>query len=198
MLMGKCLELLGREKSHFFQMTSDEFFSQATSVFSESKIDVALVDGLHLYEQALADVENCLRYLAPAGVVVMHDCNPVTPAQAVRARSFEEAVAVNRHETTWNGWWSGDVWKAVVRLRTRRDIEVLVLDCDMGLGIVAQGTPHDVLPFSPDEIAQMSYVDLERNRSRLLNLRPEGHFVEFLRRHSRAHALSVYGGYSSL
>lgn len=183
---GKWNQLLGREDPCFFEMTSDDFFCRMPDLFSEHKIDVALVDGEHTYEQAYRDVENCLRFLAPAGVILMHDCRPATAAQAVRAKSLQEAACINQADLDWEGWWCGDVWKAVVRLRTRRDLKVFVLDCDMGLGIVTPGKPDSVLSFSPDEIARMSYSNLEKDCTALLNLKPEGYFYEFLKIHPRA------------
>ena len=36
------------------------------------------------HEQALRDVEHCLRHLAPGGLIVMHDCLPATAAEAAR------------------------------------------------------------------------------------------------------------------
>lgn len=185
-LAGKWNKLLGREKPLFFEMTSDEFFGRKPDLFSEHKIDIALVDGEHTYEQAYKDVENCLRFLAPAGVILMHDCRPGTSAQAVPAKSLQEAAYINKADRTWEGFWCGDVWKAVVRLRTHRDLEVFVLDCDMGLGVVTQGKPDSVLSFSPEEIADMSYTDLKKDRTVLLNLKPEGYFYEFIEKHHRA------------
>ena len=73
-----------------------------------------------------------------------------------------------------------------MRLRTRRDLKVFVLDCDMGLGIVTQGKPDSILSFSHEEIARMNYSDLKRDCAALLNLKPEGYFNEFLEKHHRA------------
>lgn len=183
---GTWRRLCGLETTRFFEMTSDEFFRRAPGLFARHTIDVALVDGEHTYEQAYRDVENCLRFLAPGGVIVMHDCRPMTAAQAVHAKSLQEAQRLNRADSDWNGWWCGDVWKAVLRLRTRRDLEVFVLDGDMGLGIVTRGTPDSVLSFSPEEIERLSYADLEKDCTALLNLKPGGYLYDFLKKHPRA------------
>ncbi len=62
-----------------FQVTSDEFFEK---VQRERKLiyDIVLIDGLHLEEQVLRDVENSLEWLAADGTIVLHDCNPLTEA----------------------------------------------------------------------------------------------------------------------
>ena len=107
-----------------------------------------------------------LQCLAPGGLIVMHDCNPRTLGAA--APSLEEAEA-NPDDA---GWWNGDVWKAVVRLRTLADIRVRVLDADEGLGLVTPGTPDSVLQLSDAEINRLSFADLEQDRAELLNLVP--------------------------
>ena len=44
------------------------------------------------------------------------------------------------------GVWSGDVWKAIVYLRsTRPDLRVAVLKCDLGVGIVRKGSPESTI-----------------------------------------------------
>ena len=47
------------------------------------------------------------------GVVVVHDCNPQSAAAA--APSLEEAARTDG----FIGEWNGDVYRAIVRLRTR-------------------------------------------------------------------------------
>ena len=50
-------------RAAFFPMTSDEFFTRHVDMLGGGSIDVAFVDGLHTYEQSLADVEHCLKCL---------------------------------------------------------------------------------------------------------------------------------------
>lgn len=169
------------EEARFFEMTSDDFFHRIPHIFSQNKIDVALIDGLHTYNQALKDAEHCLSFMDPNGVIVMHDCNPVTEAMAVPAPSFE--AAVQKKVPGWDGLWCGDVWKAIVYLRsTASDLEVFVLDCDMGIGVIRRGRPEQPLRSTAKEIEAMSYEDLRKNRKELLNLKPEEFFYDFLRR----------------
>ena len=162
---------------HFFEKTSDAFFESPPPEILEHGIDVALVDGLHTYEQALRDVENCLRYLSPGGVIVMHDCLPASPAEA--APSMEVAKSMPGFKNAW----TGDVYKAVAHLRTTRDdLFVAVIDSDHGIGIVCRGTPESMLSIPVEKVAAISYSDLKASTGKLLNLKSAEWFPNWLSR----------------
>jgi glycosyltransferase involved in cell wall biosynthesis len=176
--------LLARRGSLWFEKTSDAFFRDHAELLAESPIDVALVDGLHTYEQALRDVLHCLEHLSPGGVVLMHDCNPTSAVMAQPAPSAEAARALGL--PGWDGRWCGDVWKAVVHLRSLRpDLRVFVLDCDYGVGVVTRGQPESRLAYSAEDIAALGYADLEARRAELLNLKPPDHLEAFLANSAR-------------
>jgi hypothetical protein len=47
----------------------------------------------------------------------------------------------------------GDVWKTIVHLRShRRDLDVAVLDCDFGVGIVRKNVPESRLQYTRAQI----------------------------------------------
>lgn len=167
-------------KSEFYYETSDYFFeNHAPSLFLESSIDVAFIDGLHTYHQSYNDVVNALDFISSGGFILMHDCNPPTEAVAYPAHSLEEAAGLNI--PGWTGQWCGDVWKSIVRLRsTRDDLRVFVLDCDFGIGVIYRGKPEEKLDISVPEIENMTYKDLQENRIQLLNLKPQNYLYEFL------------------
>lgn len=148
--------------NQYFEKTSDAFFEQdASRVFSRQKLHIALVDGMHEYQFVRRDVDNSLRYLDEKGVIILHDCNPQT------------AEAAGRFADWKTGEWNGDVWKTVVYLRSQRpDLNVFVLDCDQGLGIVTRGKPESTLSFTLDQIASLTYEALAQNRASWLNLKP--------------------------
>jgi hypothetical protein len=171
--------------THYFETTSDAFFESQTALLEQRGIDVALIDGLHSYEQVVRDVEHTLRHLNDGGVIVLHDCNPATRLIGYPATSYEDFRAQNRWQSLlWLNLppWSGDVWKAIVHLRsTRDDLRVAVLKCDFGVGIVRKGAPESQLSYSAEQVAALSYADLAADRTRLLNLKPPTYFDEFLR-----------------
>ncbi len=177
----KRLLTLGLSKvtgARYFKVTSDDYFKR--DPVGKTRIDTAFVDGSHTYDQTLRDVLNCLERLAPNGVIVVHDCNPQSATTAMPAASYNE---VKRNAAPdWDGNWCGDVWKSVVYLRsTRPDLDIFVLDCDFGVGIITRGNSAGALSFTRAEVDQLSYADLEAQRQVLLNLKPAVYLHEFLR-----------------
>ena len=153
----------------YFKITSDEYFKKHQS---NKKLDVVFVDGLHTYEQSLKDVLNSLEHLNENGIIVMHDCLPPNE---------DAALPVDSYEASGAGVWTGDVWKTVCHLRSMRDdLNVFVLDCDFGLGIVTKGKPESMLNYSKDEINNLSYQDLIKNRKEILNLKEPAYIDTFL------------------
>lgn len=164
--------------THYFETTSDAFFENESAFLDQRRIDVALIDGLHTYQQVVRDVENTLGYLRDDGVIVLHDCNPVFEHIGRPAENYADFRA---HARWWEWLWSGDVWKAIVHLRsTRDDLRVAVLNCDFGVGLVRKGAPDSQLSYSAAEIEALDYTDLVADRERLLNLRPSAYLDVFL------------------
>jgi hypothetical protein len=167
--------------NHYFEQTSNDFFANNHSLLKRKNPKVVLVDGLHTYEQALEDVFNSLKFLEEGGVIVMHDCNPLTEAAGYRGESPKQVKSL--HLPGWNDVWNGDVWKAVVHLRSLNpELEVFVLDCDHGIGIVRKAPTTSRLNFDQAQIKNLSYADLNANRSQFLNLKPVEYFEEFVAR----------------
>ena len=108
----------GRE-THYFETTSDDFLANETAFLEQHPIDVALIDGLHTYEQVVRDVEYTVRYLRDDGVIFLHDCNPPFALAGRRAESWDDFMA-QQSGPLKIGIWNGDVWKAIVHLRSTR------------------------------------------------------------------------------
>lgn len=137
--------------------TSDQFFAELGEA---DRFEVVFVDGLHTFEQSLRDVEAALEHLVPAGVVLVHDCNPTSA----------DLAAPTPRPGAGDGW-CGDVWKTIVHLRaTRRDLQVHVLDTDFGIGVIRRG-PSSAPDVTPGPAGVLTYEDLHARRSELLGLR---------------------------
>jgi len=131
-------------------MTSDGFFDLIRG--HDIKYDIIFIDGLHHADQVDKDINNSLKHLMPNGYIILHDCNPF---------SFE-GQKIPRETVVWNG----DVWKSVVSLRlTRSDLEIRVVDTDMGVGIVKWGY-MDV--YTNDDAMKWEYFDTHRKE--IINL----------------------------
>ena len=137
-----------------FRMTSDSFFDNiqpGRNFF----YDVVLIDGLHLDEQVIRDVENSLKWLAPGGTIVLHDCNPLT--QAAQIEQYRD-----------NTLWNGTVWKAWAKLRaSRTDLFMLTVDADHGVGVIQRGK-QKVFGIGSNQVLDFDFLD--RNHSELLHL----------------------------
>ena len=175
--LRKCLANPLNLFNAYHRVTSDEYFVRCAP--PEGGFDLVFVDGLHTYEQSLRDALNALEALNPGGVVALHDCNPPHAAAAFPARSFEDAAA--RRPPGWTGEWCGDVWKAVVHLRaTHPDMDVAVLDCDYGVGLVRRGRGEPMQAVDITALAGWDYARLAEARAALLNLRPPSYFDVWL------------------
>jgi hypothetical protein len=170
--------------THYFETTSEGFFASQTALLEQRGIDVALIDGLHSYQQVVRDIEHTVRYLRNDGVIVLHDCNPANASIGYPARSYDDFRAKNRMRSALLLGlppWSGDVWKAIVHLRSaRHDLRIAVLNCDRGVGVVRKGRPDSQLSYSAEQIESLNYGDLAADRDRLLNLKPPAYVEEFL------------------
>lgn len=165
-------------RNQYYKMASNEFFADHSGYLPKEGLDIVFIDGLHTYAQALRDTEQSLSYLKADGVIVLHDCNPPHRAAATPANSVEEARALQ--VSGWNNQWCGDVWKVVLHLRSQRaDLTVSVVDCDMGLGVVRRGTNPRLLSISADELKDLDYSDLERNRVEWLDLHSMSCLTDF-------------------
>jgi hypothetical protein len=112
--------------SEIYRLTSDDFFEQVDvgAALGGQPLDLAFIDGLHLFEYALRDFMNLERYATQDTTILIHDCLPVDEECASRDRKV--------------GRWSGDVWKVIACLRMwRPDLDVSVVDIGpCGLAIV--------------------------------------------------------------
>ncbi len=99
------------------------------------------------------------------GALVMHDCRPRTASAALP----DQAEA--RRRPDFSGAWSGDVYKALIRLRVELDDHrVLVLDDDQGIGLIFRGEPDDRLDLSTADISALTFEQFDADKTRLLNL----------------------------
>lgn len=174
------------EDGKLYQMTSDKFFSVFAPTDLKDGLDVVFIDGLHTYKQSLIDVKNSLKFMNPSGVIIMHDCNPLSAATAYPVEeSIEEVLSLAKkwEIAGWNNCWNGDVWKALVHLRAEYDdLDIFTLDLDWGLGIITSGIAERHALIDVDKISKLDYSFLEMNRKDILNLKHPKYLKNFCRR----------------
>ncbi len=145
--------------SHIYEETSDEFFTLDAAEILTKPIDLAFIDGMHLWEYALRDFMNIEKYSTPDTVVVFDDVLP-----------YNQEIAAREQPP---GDWTGDVWKLwYILTEYRPDLDVtLVNTAPTGLMVVQNLEPgNDALqaawtmiktiwgdePWVPEEIINRS------------------------------------------
>jgi len=117
--------------AQLYPLTSDDFFSQRSvrREMGSDIFDLAFIDGLHIFEQALRDFINLEPYAGKDSVVLIHDCLPIAPIVAERDRC--------------TGFWTGDVWRIIPCLKTfRPDLKIMTIPAKpSGLAVVTNLDP---------------------------------------------------------
>lgn len=125
--------------------TSDAFFARDPAdlgqIIHPTGIELAFIDGMHLYEYALRDFINVERWANLHGVTVFDDVLPRNQHEAAREQC--------------PGDWTGDVWRVEPILRALRpDLHVELVDTQpTGLLVVYGLNPgNSVLTDAYDDI----------------------------------------------
>ena len=163
--------------------TSDDFFMHIHA--SSIKFDVIFFSEPHEYEQAYRDIINALDHLSPDGVIIVRNCNPTN-----------ERIDINKERSITKGSYIGDVYKAIVRLRTFHDnVSVFTLDCDYGLAIITHGTSDLLLKYHLKEIEAMNVHYFNSNYKKLLNFKPIRYMSTFITMRKNKEKLNSYNFY---
>ena len=106
--------------------TSDDFFRD-----NDTNFDIVFIDGLHTYEQVKKDILNSVNCLEKNGLILVHDCMPDSMGKQ----------AVPRYKMQWNG----NVWKAIVDLRQKDNLDIYTCEIDQGIGIITKNKNSSIL-----------------------------------------------------
>lgn len=153
-----------RPGARVFKMTSDEFFSRhnLTEELGGRAVDLAFIDGMHLFEFALRDFVNLEKFCGPDSTILVHDCYPVDRVTAARDRTTSV--------------WSGDVWKLIACLKKYRpDLHIATVDvAPTGLAIIRGLDSSSTILSSRleklcEEFVPLDYGVVEINKASQLN-----------------------------
>jgi hypothetical protein len=132
------------------RMTSDQFFLQ-----NDKKFDLIYIDGLHTYEQAIKDINNSIKFLNQKGLIVIHDCLP---------KKIWNQIVPRMH-----GHWNGDVWKAIVEVRTWKNFETFTIIADHGLAVIQQKPNSNVLKYNKKNFGKLTFKEYFTNHKNFMN-----------------------------
>jgi len=150
-----------------FAETSDSFFAthDVRAELGGLAVDLALIDGMHLFEYALRDFINVERLCGPESTILIHDCFP-----------YSRRTAQREHVTAF---WTGDVWRLVVLLKKYRpDLAIhTIATPPTGLCMVRRLDPascflQENLERICAEFLALDYGFLQKDRAAELNLFP--------------------------
>ena len=144
---------------------SDEFFEKNSDFF-----DLIFIDGLHEYSQVKKDIINSLKVLNPKGIILVHDCMPLT--------FLDQAIPRGQRK------WNGDVWKSIVELRTKDEIFTCVGCFDQGIGMILNKKNDYKLVLSSkfkSNFKNLRYQDYFNNYEDYLNLVSSEKFFNILK-----------------
>ena len=114
-----------------FPLASDDYFARRDlrTDLEADGAELAFIDGLHEFTQALRDFINLERFAQSNTVVLIHDCIPIDARTAIADRR--------------TSFWTGDVWKLIAALlKWRPDLDVQsVATPPSGLGVVCRLDP---------------------------------------------------------
>ena len=132
--------------------TSDEFFLNNNKNF-----DVIFLDGLHTYEQTKKDIINSLKILNLNGVIFINNC--------LQRRISHKAIL------RYRGSWNGDVWKTIVELRTKKDLDVFVTQIDFEIGVIRKKNNTETLDLKLSNYKKLKFKDYYYNFNRFMRVK---------------------------
>ncbi|HYH62923.1 MAG TPA: class I SAM-dependent methyltransferase [Solirubrobacterales bacterium] len=142
-----------------YALTSDAFFAdEDVDEVMGGPVELAFIDGLHLFEQVVEDFRNVEAHSAAGSIALFHDTLPL------------DAVTAGRERVT--DFYSGDVWKAVMAIRRLRpDLDMVTVPAaPTGLTLVRGLDPGDrLIAERTDEIVgeymELPFSYFEANRA---------------------------------
>jgi len=133
--------------------TSDNFFKN-----NDNKFDLIFIDGLHYYQQVIKDINNSLEILNNDGFILVHDCLPKSLAQQAVPR--------------YRGYWNGDVWKSIVELRTKPNLDIFTSQIDFGIAVIRKKPNSAILKLKKNIVYKdLKFKDYFYNYKNFMNIK---------------------------
>ena len=153
---------------------SDDFFKKLENseldLPKDYKWDIIFIDGLHLADQSFRDFQNSLNHLSENGFIVFHDANP--PSIYYAREDYHD------HSTIATGLWNGTVWKAIQKIRTDYDLDLVTVDTDWGVAVIKNKPNFSILSKNTNPFYE--YNTFDKHRKQILNLISVDEFKQWL------------------
>ena len=133
------------------KLKSDDFFK-----INKKKYDCIFIDGLHTYEQVIKDINNSLYCINQNGIIFVHDCLP--------NNVYEQNVPRGTYV------WNGDVWKAIVEMRTKKDLQTYTINADYGIGVILKKNNQNILDINETNFKELKFKDFFYKHKTLMNI----------------------------
>ncbi|HEV8097177.1 MAG TPA: class I SAM-dependent methyltransferase [Burkholderiales bacterium] len=146
---------------------SDDFFASrdVRGLLGGLPVEMAFIDGMHLFEFALRDFMNLERYCTPGSTILFDDSLPFDRRSADRNRTTD--------------FWTGDVWRVIPALKKYRpDLRIHTIAASpTGLCLVRGLDPASrVIAENYDAIVKefraLDYSTPESDKTKFLNVFP--------------------------
>jgi hypothetical protein len=123
-LMYRCPESYHDGMAIDYRITDLDITECLTRMRDDARrVDIALLDSFHEYEQSLRDLTEGFGLISEGGTLVVHDCMP--PRVEIAQPKFMP------------GEWSGATYEAFIDfVSNRSDLEFYTVDTDYGCGII--------------------------------------------------------------
>jgi hypothetical protein len=139
-----------KAETHIFPESSDAFFARGglDELLGQVPLGVAVIDGSHLFEQALRDFIHLEPYCGPRSVILLPNTVPLDEATQSRVRHTQ--------------FHTGDVWKTVLCLKHfHSDLEVFTIPTPLtGLTVVTGFGAQARVPADRYDEAVARFIDL--------------------------------------
>ena len=133
------------------KLKSDQFFK-----INKKKYDCIFIDGLHTYEQVKKDIVNSINCVDENGIIFIHDCLP--------NNVYEQNVPRSTYI------WNGDVWKAIVEMRTKEDFQTYTINADYGIGVILKKKNQNLLKINETNFKKLKFKDFFYNYKKWMNI----------------------------
>lgn len=156
------------ENFKIYSVASDEFFQtyNLKKELNNRDLDLAFIDGMHLFEYALNDFINIEKNATPSTIVLIHDCLPLDSVTSQRERETEV--------------WTGDVWKIIFcLLKYRPQLKISLIDAKpSGLALLSNLDPQNTFLEEHKEEIKNEFIPVtfdfyEKNSSQIQPLKKD-------------------------